>query len=200
MFNKRIVLVILLILVCNNSYASKYGVLVLPNGVKVQIDADKPVYLTKIIDGQRYYWVYDPQTKKVRPAKYTVDSSKYNEIIEEAAMTHGVNPKLIRCVIKHESGFNPTAISPAGARGLMQLIPSTARSMGVDDVYDPRQNVMGGTKYLRKLLDMFQGNPVLAVAAYNAGENRIYQYQGVPPFAETKAYVDKVITDFASLN
>lgn len=177
-------------------FAENRGVLVLPNGAKVNVDLDVPIYITKKVGGKIYYWLYDPRTKQTKPTRFKGNSGQYDHIIEAASKMFGVNPKLIHSVIRHESGYNPRAISPAGAMGLMQLIPGTAKRMGVADAFDPRDNIMGGTRYLRLLLDMFNGNPVHAVAAYNAGEGRVIKYKGIPPFPETKQYVARVMNDF----
>jgi hypothetical protein len=105
---------------------------------------------------------------------------------------NNIRPDLVRAVIQVESGFNPRAVSPKGAQGLMQLMPATARRFGVSDSFDARQNVMAGTQYLRVLLDQFQGDVSLAVAAYNAGENAVLRYGGIPPYKETRGYVAKI--------
>ena len=107
-----------------------------------------------------------------------------------------IDPDLINCVIRAESGFNPNAVSPKGAQGLMQLMPQTASRLGVVDSLDPLANVNGGTRYLRELLDLYHNDLVKALAAYNAGPRRVEQYRGVPPYAETQTYVAKVIHDF----
>ena len=177
-------------------FAVKKGILVLPNGAKVEVDLSAPIYITKKIDGKIYYWVYNPKTRKSTPTKFKGNTGQYDHIVEAASRAFGVNPKLIHSVIRHESGYNPRAVSHAGAMGLMQLIPGTAKRMGVADAFDPHENIMGGTKYLRLLLDMFEGNPVHAVAAYNAGEGRVIKYKGIPPFPETKQYVARVMKDF----
>jgi len=180
----------------SNVFASNKGVLVLPNGVKVSVDLDAPIYITKKIGGKAYFWRYDPRTKKSTPVKHTEKSKKFEHLVEMASKAFGVNPKLIHSVIHHESRYNPRAVSPVGAMGLMQLMPGTAKRMGVSDPFDPKENIMGGTKYLRLLLDMFDGNPIHAVAAYNAGEGRVMKYKGVPPFPETKQYVARVMNSF----
>lgn len=105
---------------------------------------------------------------------------------------HGVDAALIKAVMRTESAFNPFAESPAGAQGLMQLMPALAAEMGVADVFDPRQNIMGGAKYLRQLLDATSGNVPLALASYNAGPGNVARYKGIPPFRETRDYVKKI--------
>jgi hypothetical protein len=119
-------------------------------------------------------------------------NGEYNNHIVDAAATHGVDINLVRAVIQVESDFDPLAVSSKGARGLMQLMPGTAKRMGVANSFDPRQNIFGGVRYLRFLLDMFSGNLALVVAAYNAGENAVSRYGGIPPFKETQDYVGKV--------
>jgi soluble lytic murein transglycosylase-like protein len=115
-----------------------------------------------------------------------------SSVISEAARTHGVDPRLVAAVARRESALNPAAVSPVGACGLMQLMPSTARFLGISNVFDVRENVFGGTRYLRTLLDTFNGDLDLALAAYNAGPGAVQRYNGVPPYAETRAYVKNV--------
>lgn len=121
---------------------------------------------------------------------------KYEKEINAAAKKYGLNPWFIASIIKQESNFNPTAGSGAGARGLMQLMPATAASLGVKNVTDPGQNVMGGTKYIKDMLVKYDWNPVLALAAYNAGPGNVGKYGGVPPFKETQDYVVKIPNNF----
>lgn len=122
------------------------------------------------------------------------DIVRYASIIDAASKTHGVDGALVHAVITAESGYNAAAVSKAGARGLMQLMPETAARYGVRDIHDPRENINGGVRYLRDLIAMFNGNLELAVAAYNAGENAVIRHGNrVPPYAETVHYVPKVL-------
>jgi soluble lytic murein transglycosylase-like protein len=116
----------------------------------------------------------------------------YEELIQKAAETYELDPDLIRAVMETESAFNPTVVSPVGAQGLMQLMPELGREMGVLDPFDPAQNVMGGARYLRQLLDAQRGNIPLALASYNAGPGNVARYRGIPPFEETRNYVKKI--------
>jgi soluble lytic murein transglycosylase-like protein len=119
---------------------------------------------------------------------------RFASLIEASAKFHGVDSALVHAVISAESGYNPGALSKAGARGLMQLMPATAQRYGVNNIMDPQENINGGVKYLRDLLQMFQGNMELAVAAYNAGENAVIRHgHKIPPYAETVNYVPKVL-------
>lgn len=118
---------------------------------------------------------------------------KFDEYISEASTEFGVDNSLIRAVIHAESGFNPRAISPKGALGLMQLMPGTARMHGVRRAFEPRENIMGGTRHLAQLLRHYGGNLVNSIAAYNAGEGAVEQYGGIPPYAETRQYVSRVL-------
>jgi len=116
--------------------------------------------------------------------------------IAGAALRYQIDPDFVASVVKAESGFNPTAVSPKGALGLMQLMPQTAARLGVEDAFDPAANLEGGTRYLRELLDQYGGDAVKALAAYNAGPQRVEQYGGVPPFRETRAYITGIIDDY----
>ena len=122
-----------------------------------------------------------------------VPPEQINQLVQQNADIWQVDPALIKSVIANESSFNANATSPVGAQGLMQLMPETAASLGVRNPYDPAQNVAGGTRYLRSLLDRFKGDTRLAVAAYNAGPGAVEKYGDVPPYAETQSYVKNVL-------
>jgi soluble lytic murein transglycosylase-like protein len=122
--------------------------------------------------------------------------AEIEQLVQSNAATWQVDPALVRAVMANESGFNPKATSKTGAQGLMQLEPETASSLGVTDAYDPQQNVWGGTRYLRGLLDRFGGDLTKAIAAYNAGPGAVEKYGGVPPYAETQSYVKNVLDSY----
>ncbi len=117
-------------------------------------------------------------------------------MVQSASGRYRLDPDLVNSVIKAESGFNTRAVSPKGAQGLMQLMPGTASKLGVPNAFDPEANVEGGTKYLRELLERYNFDLVKALAAYNAGPQRVEQFGGVPPYYETRAYVARVVRDF----
>jgi soluble lytic murein transglycosylase-like protein len=127
-----------------------------------------------------------------RPKLLRSRNSRFDVHIEAAARKHGIAADLVRAIIQIESGFEPRAVSSKGAKGLMQLMPATAREMGARNLFDPRQNIFAGARYLRVLLDAFDGNLTLAAAAYNAGPTNVQRHGGVPPFRETRDYVEKV--------
>ena len=140
-----------------------------------------------------------PPTSKVTPTIEVTEeyvavpaSEAYDEIIDEAARVYDIDAHLIHAVMQAESAFHPYAVSRAGAEGLMQLMPELSDEMGVGDAFDPRENIMGGVRYLKRLLDYHDGNLDLALASYNAGPGNVERYGGVPPFRETRNYVKTI--------
>lgn len=154
------------------------------------IDANGTISLTNVPTDLRYRRITTQQPNRLHPV---LSERELEPMISRYSRQHQLHPALIRAVIKAESGFDPMAVSRAGAIGLMQLMPQTAVRLEVRDLYDPEDNIGGGTKYLRQLLDRFRGNLPLALAAYNAGEHAVDRYRGLPPIDETRQYVRKVI-------
>jgi soluble lytic murein transglycosylase len=120
-------------------------------------------------------------------------SGRYDDLIREASKNHGISFSLLKALIKIESDFNPRAISSAGAMGLMQIMPENIKSLNIKDPFDPWENIMGGTRYLKQLIGHFEGKLPMALAAYNAGPNVVDRYKQIPPFKETENYVEKVM-------
>lgn len=137
--------------------------------------------------------VWEQTGKRQRPAAFRPGPSSFDGLIRNTAGQLNIDPMLIKSVMHAESAFDPDAVSHKGASGLMQLMPATARRYGVSSIFDPRQNVMGGARYLRFLMDRFDGDLELALAGYNAGENAVDRSGGIPPYAETRHYVKKVL-------
>ena len=152
----------------------------------------------KILDSQKSAKTQDtPFADKIFSSNLASKSGSNADIdalIEEYSAKNGLDSAFVTAVIKQESGFQPDVTSHCGAMGLMQLMPSTASSMGVKNAYDPEQNIAGGTKYLKGLLDRFGGNKSLALAAYNAGPNAVAKYNGIPPYKETQNYVKNIMS------
>ena len=153
------------------------------------IDAKGTISLTNVPSDARYRRV-DLHPNRLRPV---ISERELEPMISRFSQEHRIHPALIRAVIKAESDFDPLAVSRAGAVGLMQLMPQTAVRLDVRDLYNPEDNIGGGTKYLRQLLDRFRGDLPLALAAYNAGEHVVDRYRTVPPITETRRYVRKVL-------
>ncbi len=130
------------------------------------------------------------------PSAKLATAPPLNQVVDTASATYHLDPDLVNSVIHAESGFNSRAVSPKGARGLMQLMPGTANQLGVNNAFDPEDNVTGGSRYLRELLERYDFDLVKALAAYNAGPQRVEQYRGVPPFRETRAYVARIVHDY----
>lgn len=151
---------------------------------------------TRIWPQVMYSGKYSYRSWKPGPWK-PVPHPQLESLIQKYAGRHGVDPSLVRAVMRHESGFNANAVSPKGATGLMQLMPGTAALMGVNNPFDPEQNIAGGVGYLRRCLDRFAHNVPLAVAAYNAGPESVARYGTVPPYTETQTFVQNVLGSYS---
>ncbi len=162
--------------------------------VYTRLNANGVVEATNVPDSSTYRLTYPGKGTLIhsRGFRHAFYAGQFDQHVEEAARLHQVSPDLVKAVIAVESEFDQWAVSSKGARGLMQLMPATARRFGVSDVFDARTNILAGTQYLRSLLDLFSGNVALALAAYNAGENAVQRYGGIPPYRETRGYIDKV--------
>ncbi|MEW6467152.1 MAG: transglycosylase SLT domain-containing protein [Pseudomonadota bacterium] len=164
-------------------------------------DANGVRHITNVPQGdKRYELIYKSRFTKPKgwsdsssAARWRLNQAAYDDLIRRTASQHGVDQALVRAVVHAESGFNPQAVSPKGATGLMQLMPATASRFGVRNIHDPHENVRGGVAYLRFLLDLFGGDVRLAVAAYNAGEGAVKKFGGIPPYDETITYVSRVM-------
>ncbi len=160
----------------------------------------------KMVENSRLYMVVATRNPFLEDPKNSAKdtsfspnlSTKFDELFNEIARTYNLDPKLLHAIAKVESNYNPRAVSPKGALGVMQLIPSTARLVGVSDPFDPRENIHGGARYLRYLLDKF-GDLTLALAAYNAGPKAVEAYGGIPPYEETQRYVRSVLSLYQRL-
>jgi len=172
------------ILITSNAYADIYK----------YVDEDGVLHLTNVPSVPNAKYVLILKEKRVH-FKSDIDINKYDHIIAKAAKKYKVDEALIKAIIKAESNFNHEAVSPVGAQGLMQLMPATAYALQVEDVFQPENNIEGGVRYLRYLLNTYRGDLRLALAAYNAGETAVAKYSNnVPPFRETRNYINRVMS------
>lgn len=161
-------------------------------------DESGVVHITNVPTSKKFKWMMEERKPSVlsptNPAYRKISRQKFDELISSTASRYGIDPHLVRAIVKAESDFDEMAVSKKGAKGLMQLMPETASRMGVKDIHDPVDNVEGGIRYLSKLLKMFDWQVPLAVAAYNAGENAVVRYGNrIPPYNETQTYVKRVL-------
>jgi soluble lytic murein transglycosylase-like protein len=164
------------------------------------VDSEGTVHFTDAPTDRRFK-IFMRDIKKDRRLRttfrlpgYARDPQEYEPIINSLSTEYGVEKSLVKAVILAESGYNPNAVSPKGAAGLMQLMPETAKGLKVNNSFDPRENIRGGIRYLRFLLDTFKCDVSLALAAYNAGLSKVSKYGGIPPYVETQNYVSKVLS------
>jgi len=159
------------------------------------VDAEGVIHLTNVPTQTGVKYTLIMREKRVLlDRKLGENISQYDELIKKTSGRYNVEPALVKAIIKAESNFNHRAVSPKGAKGLMQLMPATASSLQVRDSFHPENNIEGGVKYVRYLLNFFNGNLPLALAAYNAGENAVLRYGGIPPYRETQTYVRRVLS------
>ncbi len=160
------------------------------------VDKRGTIHLTNLPISPHVNYVLVYREKRVLFNIKAADITKYDQMITQTAKKYDIDPALIKAVIKTESNFNHRAVSPKGARGLMQLMPSTAYALQVPDSFHPESNVEGGVKYLRYLMELFRNDLSLALAAYNAGENAVIKHRGIPPYRETQNYVQRVLSHY----
>ncbi len=158
-------------------------------------DTQGVIHLTNVPTESGIKYILIMREKRILLDRKLGDNiSQYDDLIVKASEKHKIEPALIKAIIKAESNFNHRAVSPKGARGLMQLMPATASSLQVQDSFHPENNIEGGVRYFRYLLNYFNGNLPLALAAYNAGENAVIRHRGIPPYRETQVYVQRVLS------
>jgi len=185
--------------VLKTSTKSEFGSLLLnPQSMRVNANIVKTHNPTNTLNNalRELQEIKISENGEVTPVRPTSNNHQLLNMISQISQKHGIDENLIKAVIKQESGFNPRAKSKAGAMGLMQLMPATAASLGVKDPFNPVQNVEGGVKYLKSMLNKYNGNVILALAAYNAGPGAVDKYDGIPPYSETQNYVKNILSNY----
>ena len=173
-----------------------FAVSVCQGDIYKYVDAEGVIHITNVPTDTNIPYVLVMKEKRVI-IELKGPITDYEDLIEKASERYRVNPALVKAVIKAESNFNHRAVSPVGARGLMQLMPATAAMLQVEDAFHPENNIDGGVRYLRYLMNLFNGNLPLVLAAYNAGENTVLRYNNrIPPYQETRTYVRRVLDYF----
>lgn len=185
-----------IIAICIITLASLFAVSAVHADIYKYVDKNGVIHLTNVPTSPHIDYVLVYREKRILFNIKATDVAKYDHIINRTAEKYKVDPALVKAVIKTESNFNHRAVSPKGARGLMQLMPSTAYALQVPDSFQPENNVEGGVKYLRYLMELFRNDLSLALAAYNAGENAVIKHRGIPPYRETQNYVQRVLSQY----
>jgi soluble lytic murein transglycosylase len=165
--------------------------------IYMYIDSDGVLHFTNRPTSSNYKVFLKEKPRRPKPQ---LDSHDFDALIQHAADRYGVSFSLIKAIIRAESGFNPKAVSHKGAMGLMQIMPGNFKALNLKEPFDPEQNIMAGVRYMARLLDRFKGKVPLALAAYNAGPDRVEAYQDIPPIQETEEYVKKVMKFYYAYN
>ncbi|GAB6096303.1 lytic transglycosylase domain-containing protein [Desulfatiferula olefinivorans] len=184
-----------------NVSVKRYAVMILLIWALIGTGADAEIFTYTDEDGVMHFTDSPSKEEMVLFIRNNPESrravyhcpDRYNDIILQAARVHNLSFSLIKALIKVESNFNPHAVSKVGAKGLMQIMPKNMKELNIDDPFNPYENIMGGSRYLRKMLNRFDGQLVLALAAYNAGPTAVERYKDIPPYTETRRFVEKVI-------
>lgn len=163
------------------------------------VDKDGVLHFSNVPTSRRYHYIGPETSGNFYIPLASPGTGQYDSIIRQASSLYSIRYELIKAIIRVESNFNPKAVSPAGACGLMQLMPDNIERFNVRNPFDPHENVMAGTCYLRQLLDRYNSDLTLSLAAYNAGPGVVDQYQGIPPYPETENYVDNVLKSYNRL-
>lgn len=187
----------LIVGICCFAYIMLTAVTPLYADIYVRVDSEGVLHFTNVPTSSNYK-IYIKE-KPNKPLK-SYPTNLYDPVISEASKKHGVSFSLLKALIKTESDFNPRAVSRAGAMGLMQIMPENIRRLKIKDPFDPKDNIMGGTRYLKQLINRFNGKLHLALAAYNAGPGVVEKYQRIPPFQETENFVKQVMEYYSIFN